>query len=118
MKTLEIIQQLNPKYWLIENPQTGLLVKQDFMKGLPFVDASYCKYGMPYRKQTRFWTNIPNLKLETCNKDCDSMIGNRHIGSCGTNGQGHIRRYTNRPYSKREMYAIPPRLIENIIKHL
>ena len=31
-KTIEIINYFNPKYFVIENPQTGLLKNQDFMK--------------------------------------------------------------------------------------
>ena len=58
----------------MEEPQTGLLKNQPFMQGIPYSDASYCKYGYSYRKQTRFWNNA-NLVLETCNKDCNSMNG-------------------------------------------
>lgn len=112
LKTLELIKELKPKYWVIENPQTGLLKKQEFMKDIPFVDASYCKYGMPYRKQTRFWTNIPNLKLKTCHKDCNAMNGNKHIGSAG-NGRA---KWTNKSYSVLEKYAIPSELIKEFLK--
>ena len=45
--TLEIFEYLEPKYFIIENPQTGLLKQQWFMHGLPFVDVDYCKYGFP-----------------------------------------------------------------------
>ena len=51
MKTLEIIEYLTPDYYVIENPQTGLLKEQPFMCGIPFKDIDYCKYGMPYRKR-------------------------------------------------------------------
>jgi site-specific DNA-cytosine methylase len=50
-KTLEIIDYFKPKYWTIENPQTGLLKKQEFMEGLPYFDIDYCKYGFNYRKR-------------------------------------------------------------------
>ena len=48
-KTLEIIDYFKPKYWIIENPQTGLLKEQEFMIWIPYNDIDYCKYGMPYR---------------------------------------------------------------------
>jgi site-specific DNA-cytosine methylase len=50
LKTIEIIRDLKPKFWIIENPQTGLLKNQEFMKDIPYSDVSYCKYGFPYRK--------------------------------------------------------------------
>ena len=57
-KVLEIINYFDPIYFLIENPQSGLLKTQSFMKDLPYDDLDYCKYGMPYRKRTRIWNNI------------------------------------------------------------
>ena len=56
-RTLYILEHFEPKYWMIENPQTGLLKDQSCMYGLPFKDVDYCKYGMPYRKRTRIWNN-------------------------------------------------------------
>ena len=53
-KTLEILTYFEPKFWVIENPQTGLLKSQPFMSELSFNDVDYCKYGMPYRKRTDF----------------------------------------------------------------
>jgi site-specific DNA-cytosine methylase len=58
MKTIEIIKYFNPRIWFIENPQTGLLKNQEFMKWVPYKDVDYCKYGMPYRKRTRLWNNF------------------------------------------------------------
>ena len=58
LKTLEIIEYLNPDYYIIENPQTGFLKEQTFMYGLPYKDIDYCKYGMQYRKRTRLWNNV------------------------------------------------------------
>ena len=56
-RTLEIIQHLRPKGWLLENPGSGLLKTRDVMRGIPFKDVCYCKYsdGMNhrYRKATR-----------------------------------------------------------------
>ena len=58
LRTIEIIAHLDPPMWAIENPATGLLKTRPFMERLPWVDVTYCKYGTPYRKQTRLWTNM------------------------------------------------------------
>ena len=110
-KTLEIIRCFKPKVWIIENPQTGLLKKQIFMKNIPFVDVSYCKYGMPYRKQTRLWTNLKFYGL-VCNKNCNFMNGKKHIGSAG-NGR---KMYTNKHYKLTEKYVIPQNLCLELIR--
>ena len=114
-KALEIIEYFNPPWWFIENPQTGLLKKQSFMESLPFVDCDYCMYGKPYRKRTRIWTN-KKCNMLLCNKECGSFIDGRHIGSCGTGGQGqgHKKSYSNRTYAKEEKYAIPPEIIYSL----
>tara|TARA_R100001509_G_C4846255_1_gene208408 strand:- start:462 stop:1103 length:642 start_codon:yes stop_codon:yes gene_type:complete len=56
IKTLEIIKDLNPKYWFIENPR-GMLRKQSFMTGLPRTTVWYCQYGDMRAKPTDIWTN-------------------------------------------------------------
>jgi len=111
LKAIELINKLKPKFWIIENPQTSLLKKQDFMKDLAFADASYCMYGRKYRKQTRFWNNF-NLVLNTCNKSCGYFIDGKHIDSVG-NGR---KKYTSRSYSREEKYSIPRDLCLEIIK--
>ena len=45
-RTLEIIEYFRPTYWIMENPQTGLLKSQPFIADLPYNDLDYCKYGM------------------------------------------------------------------------
>ena len=51
LKTLEVIEYLNPTYHILENPQTGLLKNQPFMYGISYKDLDYCKYGMQYREK-------------------------------------------------------------------
>ena len=111
LKTLEIISYFNPRYWYIENPQTGLLKKQPFMKNIPFIDADYCMYGFTYRKSTRFWTNV-KAELKLCNKECGSFVNGRHLGSCGNFNKkicklGRI--------SKEQKYRIPSKLLHQLI---
>jgi len=117
LKTLEIINYFDSKYWFLENPQTSLLKNQYFMKDLPFVDGDYCMYGKPYRKRTRIWTNKENIDLKLCNKNCGSFIDGRHIGSCGTGGQGqgHKKSYSNKSYSVNEKHSIPPDFIKCLL---
>ena len=57
-KCLDIIAFWRPKYWVLENPQTGLLKTREVIRGLPFKDVTYCSYGKPYKKKTRLWTNL------------------------------------------------------------
>lgn len=113
IKCLEIISWFPDALWILENPQTGLLKKQDFMKDLPFADVSYCKYGMPYRKQTRLWNNF-NFKGWVCNKDCNFMNGRKHIGSAG-NGR---KTYTDRSYTREEKFRVPKLLCESILREM
>lgn len=55
-KTVELIEEINPEYWFIENP-VGMLRKQRFMQKLPRKTVTYCQYGFKYRKPTDIWTN-------------------------------------------------------------
>ena len=55
-KTIQIIKELNPKYWYMENPR-GKLRKLDFMQSLPRTTVWYCTYGDTRAKPTDIWTN-------------------------------------------------------------
>ena len=65
-RCLDIIQYWRPKYWALENPQTGLLKTREVIQGLPFVDVDYCAFGAPYRKRTRFWNNCTWTPSKQC----------------------------------------------------
>jgi len=57
LRTLEIINELKPKYWFIENPR-GMLRKMPFMESLPIRNTiTYCQYGDSRMKPTDIWTN-------------------------------------------------------------
>ena len=81
MKTLEIINYFNCEWWFMENPQTGTLKNQEFMKTLPFYDIDYCKYNHPIRKRTRIWTNKKDWNNLLCKKDCGNIKDNKHLQS-------------------------------------
>ena len=113
--TLDIIEYFKPKYWMIENPQTGLLKEQEFMKWIPYNDIDYCKYGMPYRKRTRLWNNIDGWHPKPlCKKDCDSMneTRTRHIQEAQQGGSTAERRQIQRTFSTEDLYRVPPELIK------
>lgn len=56
-KTIELIKELNPKFWVIENPR-GMLRKQDFMSEFHRDTVTYCQYGFEYQKATDLWNNL------------------------------------------------------------
>tara|TARA_R110000796_G_C14460096_1_gene424407 strand:- start:48 stop:950 length:903 start_codon:yes stop_codon:yes gene_type:complete len=73
-KVFEIIDYFNPKYYIIENPQTGKM-KNYINDLIPFYDVDYCKYSnWGYKKTTRFWTNIEGLEFEPCKNDCENIV--------------------------------------------
>lgn len=61
--TIELIRELQPKYWFIENPRGGLR-KMAFMKNLPRYTITYCQYGDTRMKPTDIWTNHPNPQFK------------------------------------------------------
>lgn len=110
-KTLEIIDYFKPIKWFMENPQTGLLKSQSFMKDIPFYDVDYCQYGKDYRKRTRIWTNIKGFDPKICIKSkCSKVVDGKHVASCG-NGYS---KYTNRQIKQNEKYSIPEQLIKDL----
>ena len=110
-KTLEIIDYFNPKHYLIENPQTGTLKNQDFMKKFNFYDVDYCKYGHPIRKRTRIWTNLVGFDPKICKRDCDSLQADgKHLSFSRMNIKG-----VNRLHLR---YQIPPELIRDLFTEI
>tara|TARA_R110001592_G_scaffold250548_1_gene513176 strand:+ start:1274 stop:2161 length:888 start_codon:yes stop_codon:yes gene_type:complete len=84
-KIFEIIEYFEPKYWWIENPQTGRMkhyITEKWSQYDTYYDFDYCKYSnWGYKKSTRFWTNIKDIKPLTCKNDCENMlvIDNQHL---------------------------------------
>jgi hypothetical protein len=67
---LDLIQELKPKYYFIENPRGGMR-KMDFMKGLYRYTITYCQYGDNRMKPTDIWTNYPNPNFKPVCKNGD-----------------------------------------------
>ena len=113
-RTIEIIQYFNPTYWMMENPQTGLLKHQSVVADLPYNDLDYCKYGMPYRKRTRLWNNIEAwTPRPLCKKDCGHMSGNVREQSAQQSPRIHLASVRRR-YLTRELYKVPEPLLDEL----
>jgi hypothetical protein len=116
-RTLDIINYFNPRWWIIENPQSGLLKQQPMMQSLPYKDIDYCKYGMDYRKRTRLWNNIEDwTPRPLCKRDCNSMdaTGKRHIKTAQrgpSNGNASKNKQS-------ELYIVPEALVREILVKL
>ena len=68
---LQLIRELNPRFWFIENPRGGLR-KMLWMKGLPRYTITYCRYGDTRMKPTDIWTNHPYPQFKPPCKNGDS----------------------------------------------
>jgi hypothetical protein len=114
-KSFEIIDYFKPKYFIVENVGTGLLVKRmKDIRDVPMYLVDYCAYGKPYRKRTALWSNIA-FEFQLCAGvgKCLGMDGRKHKGSCG-NG---TRRYNQANISSVwEKDAIPERLVDYIVE--
>ena len=119
-KTLDILEYFEPTYWMIENPQSGLLKDQIEMWGIPFKDIDYCKYGMPYRKRTRIWNNIFNWEPRAlCKKDCGNIVDNKHIATAQRGPSGKRETWATQPrFTLHELYRVPSLLVEEIMSNI
>jgi site-specific DNA-cytosine methylase len=104
---LDLIKELNPKYFFIENPRGGMR-KMRFMTGLPRYTIWYCQYGDNRAKPTDVWTNHPDPQFKpVCkngNKDCHHQPAPRGAKT-GTQGLEKVDRS-----------RIPAELCEHIVK--
>jgi len=112
-KTLEIIKYFNPKYFTIENPQTGDM--KNYITDIPYTDVDYCMYGFPYKKRTRIWNNF-DFKGKLCNKECGNIVYGRHISNCGHLNKKYTSKMNNfSSTTLKERYRIPYNLIKSIL---
>ena len=68
---LNVIKELNPTYWFIENPRGGMR-KMEWMQNLPRHTVTYCQYGEERMKPTDIWTNHPDPKFKPPCKNGDT----------------------------------------------
>lgn len=103
---LELIEELSPKYWFIENPRGGMR-KMDFMAGLPRYTVTYCQYGDERMKPTDIWTNHPAPQFKPPCKNGDPCHVRAPRGA--TTGTQGVKGAINRS-------IIPAELCEHIVK--
>ena len=105
-KCIEMIRELKPKYWIIENPRAGLR-NVWFMKLLDKTTVTYCQYGFKNMKPTDLFNNF-GFKGKCC-KNGDSCHEPAPRGSrTGTQGEK----------SSEERGIIPSKLCEEILKKM
>ncbi len=108
-KAREIIEWCDPRYYFIENPDTGLLKSRKVVAGLNFKVVDYCKYGAPYQKRTRLWGRFPLewTPRALCKRDCRN---------CNSRGQ-HVSTAQRRSrWSLNSLRRIPPALVSEIVR--
>lgn len=66
-KTLSLISDLNPTFYIIENPR-GMLRKMPFMQDYHRDTITYCQYGERRMKPTDLWHNLPDFKARSCTR--------------------------------------------------
>lgn len=103
---LELIKELNPTYWFIENPRGGMR-SMGFMRGLPRYTVTYCQYGDTRMKPTDIWTNHPNPMFKPACKNGDP---------CHERAPRGARTGTQGIKGARDRSRIPEKLCEHIVR--
>lgn len=106
MHVLDLIQELKPKFYFIENPRGGMR-KMNFMKGLYRYTVTYCQYGDKRMKPTDIWTNHPCPKFKPMCKNGDKC---HEAAPRGTNNTG-----TQGIKGSKERSRIPAALCSHIV---
>lgn len=108
---LQLIRELAPKYWFIENPRGGLR-KMTWMQDLPRYTVTYCQYEQDKpaeerrMKPTDIWTNHPDPKFKPMCKNGDPCHARAPRGAkTGTQGLK----------GSRERSVIPDALCRHIV---
>ena len=85
--TLKLIEDINPRYWFIENPR-GVLRKLPIMEGLTRHTVTYCQYGDERMKPTDIWTNCEGwTPRPACKNGAPCHVAAPRGSSTGTQGR-------------------------------
>lgn len=103
---LDLIRELDPKYYFIENPRGGMR-KMNFMQGLPRYTVTYCQYGDMRMKPTDIWTNHPDPDFKPmCRRGDPCHVPAPRGAKTGTQGLKGAK----------ERSVIPAQLCEHIVR--
>jgi hypothetical protein len=125
-RTREIIDWLEPSYFVVENPNSSLIWKQGIFDDYPDKKVSYCKYGYKYRKLTRLKTNV-DFEAKICRWDCGAVRqirdaqGKLHFHHLEVAKQGvsaHCRGMgvQDTTHKRDELWTIPEQLVRDILE--
>ena len=105
VNVLKLIEELDPKYFFIENPRGGLR-KMKFMQDIPRYTVTYCQYGDDRMKPTDIWTNHPNPRFKPpCKNGAPCHVPAPRGSKTGTQGLKNAR----------ERARIPKELCNHIV---
>lgn len=103
-KCVEVIRELQPRFWIIENPRAGMR-NIWFMKCIPRTTVTYCQYGGNNMKPTDLWNNFGFIGKSCKNGDTCHVSAPRGSNS-GTQGEK----------SREHRYVIPEGLCYAILE--
>ena len=102
---LQLIEELHPKFYFIENPRGGMR-KMTWMQKFPRYTVTYGQYGDTRMKPTDIWTNHPDPQFKPMCKNGDPCHTPAPRGSAtGTQGLK----------GSKERSIIPNQLCEHIV---
>ena len=111
---IELIKELKPKYYFVENPRGGMR-KMDFMQGMPRYTVTYCQYGDKRMKPTDIWTNYPEPNFKPPCKNGSPCHEKAPRGSrSGTQG---LKDWQHRSQIPDELCDYIVQLCEKGVKH-
>ncbi len=112
LRTQEIIEWYQPRYYFVENPTTSQLWLR--FKWPRIVKTSYCAYGFKFRKNTTIATGSVDFSLkDPCGGAgvCTSMVGNIHMEHAQKGGGGANNVY----HTRDDLHRIPPGLCMDVV---
>jgi site-specific DNA-cytosine methylase len=116
-KTISLIEELKPRFFLIENPR-GMLRKQEFMPKELMRTVTYCQYGAKIQKPTDLWTNLLYFPKPMCKPGASCHEKSPRGSSKGLQGVKNPVWEFNRGRSSKIRSVVPEQLCLEIIKVL